>query len=79
MQNGNCLECDNCIPIGEGDHFCDIVMDVVLDDYQPTIHYGGCVKNSVVVKPKKSNVKKKNLIKIVTETDKKIRLKALIS
>ncbi len=61
MQNGNCLECDNCLPIDEGDHYCDVVMNLVLDDYQPTIHYGGCVRKRTLVHPKKVRVNKKHL------------------
>ncbi len=63
MQNGNCLECDNCLPIGEGDHFCDVVMNLVLENYQPTAHYGSCVKKRVLVRPKKVRVNKKHLKK----------------
>ena len=40
----NCLECNNCIPIGEGDHICDkgSVPFIVLDDYCPTEFFGAC-------------------------------------
>ncbi len=61
MRKGNCLECDECLPIGEGDHFCNEVMNLVLEDYQPTIHYGGCIKKRKLVRPKKVQVNKKHL------------------
>lgn len=38
-----CQNCDNCIPIGEGDHICN--MDptrLVLSDYLPTTDYAWC-------------------------------------
>ena len=37
-----CLNCANCIPIGEGDHLCDELMELVLEDYTPTDKFYGC-------------------------------------
>ena len=37
-----CMNCANCIPIGEGDHLCDSLMTMVLEDYTPTDEYYGC-------------------------------------
>ena len=38
----SCLTCANCIPIGEGDHLCDEMMELVLEDYTPTDEFYGC-------------------------------------
>lgn len=38
----NCFECDNCVYVGEGDFFCDKVMDFVIDDWLPADSFGGC-------------------------------------
>lgn len=38
----NCFECDNCVYVGEGDLFCDKVMDLVIDDWLPSDSFGGC-------------------------------------
>lgn len=40
----NCLDCDSCMSIGEGDHFCDEIGEVVLEDYAPSEHFCGCNK-----------------------------------
>lgn len=40
-----CLTCENCIPIGEGDHVCFEALDdpvLVLEDYEPTDNYFAC-------------------------------------
>lgn len=42
---GNCFECDNCIPIGEGDHWCDIA-GLVIVDYEPSKCFGQCDKHN---------------------------------
>lgn len=41
----SCFGCDCCLPIGEGDHLCDEIMEIVLCDYEPTEHFGGCVRH----------------------------------
>jgi len=33
--------CDNCIYIGEGDSICDLIQEIVLDDWMPTTEYMG--------------------------------------
>lgn len=38
----NCFECENCIYIGEGDYFCDNIMDFVIEDWLPSESFGGC-------------------------------------
>ena len=40
--NKSCTTCSNCIPIGEGDHLCDVLMELVLDEYSPTDNFYGC-------------------------------------
>lgn len=42
--NSCCEECDNLIPIGEGDHICSEcgVPEIVICDYEPTEHYMMC-------------------------------------
>lgn len=35
--------CENCIYIGEGDFICDLVQDIVINDWIPV--YGKCIKN----------------------------------
>lgn len=39
-----CLNCSNCIPIGEGDHICNECGEpvIVLRDYAPTEDYLKC-------------------------------------
>lgn len=38
-----CENCDNCVPIGEGDHVCIAGEPVlILDDYEPTEDYLYC-------------------------------------
>lgn len=41
-QNINCLNCNHCIYIGEGDHICDMTNDIVTDDWQPTEDFYQC-------------------------------------
>lgn len=39
-----CFECGNCQYIGEGDHICDLNMELITDDWEPTdmfYHCGG--------------------------------------
>ena len=39
-----CFECANCQYIGEGDHICDVNMEIITDDWEPTdmfYHCGG--------------------------------------
>ena len=39
-----CFECANCQYIGEGDHICDVSMDIIVDEWEPTdmfYHCGG--------------------------------------
>ena len=40
--NKTCITCANCIPIGEGDHLCDELMELVLKNYIPTDKFYGC-------------------------------------
>ena len=37
-----CENCNNCIPIGESDHFCDDCLEVVISGYYPTDEYLKC-------------------------------------
>lgn len=37
-----CEECSKCIPLGEGDHLCDELMELVIVGYMPTEEYGNC-------------------------------------
>jgi len=34
-------KCPHCLYIGEGDSVCDLVMEIVLDDWIPTEYYMG--------------------------------------
>lgn len=35
----SCLECENCIYIGEGDYICDELHEIVIEDFgQPTVN-----------------------------------------
>lgn len=39
-----CFECANCQYIGEGDHICDVNMEIIIDEWEPTdmfYHCGG--------------------------------------
>lgn len=38
----SCMTCTNCIPIGEGDHICDMTNDLVLVEYEPSEDYFSC-------------------------------------
>lgn len=40
----DCLSCEHCIPIGEGDHWCDETQEIVIEDYIPNENYRCCVK-----------------------------------
>ena len=31
--------CPNCLYIGEGDSLCDVLQEIVLEDWTPTEHY----------------------------------------
>lgn len=42
----NCFECENCIYVGEGDYFCDNIMEFVIEDWLPSEYFGGC-KNEI--------------------------------
>lgn len=45
--NGSCIECQEAIPIGEGDIICLECTDqplLVIENYQPTENYGECMK-----------------------------------
>lgn len=42
MSNKRCEECDNCVPVGEGDHICDNNNKLVIEEYIPTDDYGFC-------------------------------------
>lgn len=33
--------CDNCQYIGEGDSYCDVTREIVLEDWKPTEHFMG--------------------------------------
>lgn len=45
-----CLECDNCIYIGEGDYICDDLHEIVIDDFgHPTANWMACKANSPTV------------------------------
>ena len=35
----SCYNCSNCLPIGEGDHFCDEYQKLVIEDYGPSDDY----------------------------------------
>lgn len=38
-----CETCANCLPIGEGDHICDVSIPVmVIESYAPTDDYYCC-------------------------------------
>ena len=39
-----CFECANCQYIGEGDHICDVNMEIIVCEWEPTdmfYHCGG--------------------------------------
>ena len=38
----DCIGCKECLPVGEGDHFCNVVEGLVLEDYLPTDLYAAC-------------------------------------
>ena len=40
--NRSCENCGNCIPLGEGDHLCDVNDTMVIEEYQPTDNYIWC-------------------------------------
>ncbi len=37
-----CQQCSCCLSIGKGDYFCDQILELVLEKYIPTKHFGGC-------------------------------------
>ena len=37
-----CFECANCQYIGAGDHICDVNMEIVADDWEPTNMFYYC-------------------------------------
>lgn len=37
-----CIGCDDCMYIGDGDSICDKTYKLVLDDWEPTDNYGNC-------------------------------------
>lgn len=39
-----CHHCSCCLPVGEGDYFCDELLELVFENYLPTEHYCGCLK-----------------------------------
>ena len=41
----DCLHCDCCIPIGEGDHWCDETDKIIIEDYIPNENYRCCVRS----------------------------------
>lgn len=45
-----CETCSNCIPIGNGDHICDLAPDfsdesIIIEEYEPTDSYFWCQGN----------------------------------
>lgn len=42
MELYKCEDCLHCIPIGEGDHYCDEVNKIVISEYEPTTDYSNC-------------------------------------
>ena len=38
----DCSTCDNCICLGEGNHYCEVNESLVLDEYEPTDDYCWC-------------------------------------
>ena len=41
-KNVSCENCANCLPIGEGNHFCDECMELVIVEYEPSDAYLAC-------------------------------------
>lgn len=37
-----CERCENCIPIGEGDYYCDVTEKIVIDKSEPSDSYMCC-------------------------------------
>lgn len=37
-----CFNCNNCLPIGDGDHLCDVKNKIVLGGYEPTDEFYWC-------------------------------------
>lgn len=37
-----CDRCEECIPLGEGDHICSLTGEIVLEDYIPTEYFAQC-------------------------------------
>lgn len=42
----SCIDCEHCLPIGEGDHWCDEELEIVIEDYVPNEKYLCCGGNS---------------------------------
>jgi ribosomal protein S27E len=38
----NCLECGNCLYIGEGDYLCDIRMKIIISDHDLSTSHRHC-------------------------------------
>lgn len=41
-KTGGCFTCDHCQYHSEGDSYCDITFDFVLEDWCPTDEYMNC-------------------------------------
>ena len=41
----NCWECPHCLPIGEGDHWCDKTEKIVIVEYIPSDYFCYCKAN----------------------------------
>lgn len=39
----NCLYCDSCVPLGEGDHFCNKMNVIVVEEYVPNENFCCCL------------------------------------
>ena len=37
-----CIGCPHCIPVGEGDHWCDKTEKIVITDYIPNDNFCCC-------------------------------------
>ena len=37
-----CIDCEECLPIGEGDHWCSKMEKIVIEDYVPNENYQCC-------------------------------------
>ena len=41
-QNVNCFNCNNCTYVGDGDHICDMTLDLVIVEWEPTEDFYIC-------------------------------------